>query len=482
VNLYKAVLTLAAITLTFSGALARAQGLSLLRDSEMEIFLDDHSRPIFAAAGLTPESIKILIVNDGSFNAFAGGKYMGVNTGFLTIVDTPAQMEAVIAHEAGHLAIGHSVRSDDAVAAATRPMLLGLLLAAGAIAAGAGDAGVGLLSLGQTVGIANYLKYSRGQESAADQASITYLDRLGKSSKGALEIWGKMRNFQIIRGQDINPYLQTHPLANDRLSALRKRVEASPYYDVEDSPEEIERLHYIQAKIRGFLHDPNATLRHYPLTDQSGPAHYARAVAYFRQSKIDRALSEIRTLTAEQPDNPFFHEVEGQILFEYGRTDEAVGPYQRSVQLLSDNALLRIGLGRALLATGEPAHIKEAVTELKRALLLEPDNSYGWFELARAHSALGDDVMANLATAESRYYAGSKPEANRFARRAMAGLKRGTPEWRQAADIVLASQPEQGGPPLPPGIDEDGPAPRQPNEDKRQTPDVPDPEIGDQPS
>ena len=89
-------------------------------------------------------------------------------------------------------------------------MLLSLVLAAGAIAAGAPDAGIGILSLGQTVGIANLLKYSRGQESAADQASITYLDRLGKSSKGALEIWGKMRNFQIIRAKV--PLAERHDL------------------------------------------------------------------------------------------------------------------------------------------------------------------------------------------------------------------------------------------------------------------------------
>ena len=346
-SLYKVFLTVLAAVVTLASSLAHAQGVALLRDAEMEKFLDDHSRPIFAAAGLSPESIKILIINDGSFNAFAGGRYMGVNTGFLTTVDTPAQMEAVIAHEAGHLAGGHSARSDAMIASATRPMLLSLVLAAGAIAAGAPDAGIGILSLGQTVGIANLLRYSRGQESAADQASISYLDRLGRSSKGALEVWSKLRNSQILRGNEINPYAQTHPLANDRLSALRRRVEASPYYDVEDDPAEVERLKLIQAKIRGFLHEPAATLRHYPLTDQSDPAHYARAVAYFRQSKMDLAIPEIQTLIDAHPSNPYFHELKGQLLFEFGRADEAVAPYERSIQLLSDNALMRINLGRA---------------------------------------------------------------------------------------------------------------------------------------
>jgi predicted Zn-dependent protease len=472
--LRKLVFLLTAFAFFFSNIAAHAQRISLLRDAEMEKFLDDYSRPIFAAAGLPPDSIEILIVNDGSFNAFAGGRYMGVHTGFLTTVDTPNQMEAVIAHEAGHLAGGHTARTGDAIATASRPMILGLLLGAAAIAAGAPDAGLAALSLGQTVGTANFLKYSRGQEAAADQAGITYLTKLGKSGQGALEVWRKLRNQQIIRGYNINPYWVTHPLANARLTALQSRVEASPYLDVKDPPEEIERLKYIQAKIHGFLHDPNATLRKFPLSDQSGPAHYARAVAYFRIAKMDEALSEIRTLTAQDPSNPYFHELEGQMLFEFGRTNEAIAPHRQSVELLSDNALLRINLGRALLASGEPEMIEESSEEFRRALLLEPDNSFGWFELARAYGALDREPMALLATAESRFHAGAKVDANQFARRAMAGLSRGTPEWRQASDIILATQPEGQAIPLPPGVGEPAPR-RQPEDETDQTPDVPDP-------
>jgi len=471
----KTFLSIAAAATAFGGALAQAQSLSLLRDAEIEKFLDEYSTPIFAAAGLPEGSIKILLVGDQTLNAFAGGRYMGINTGLLTIAETPNQIEGVIAHETGHFAGGHSARSDEMIARATRPMLLSLVLAAGAIAAGAPEAGIGIIGLGQNIGRAEFLRYSRSQESAADQASITYLERIGRSSKGSLELWRNVRNAQIIRGDRINPYLQSHPLANARLTALRQRAEASPYYDVEDSPEEIERLHFIQAKIRGFMQDTNSTLRQYPLSDQSEPAHYARAVAYYRGSQLEKALKEVRTLTAAQPGNPYFHELEGQMLFEFGHIDESIEPHRISTVLAPDVALLRINLGRALIAAEDPEKYQKAVTQLKRALLLEPDNGFGWFELARAYSGLDDETMANLATAEARYHAGAKPDANRFARRAMAGLKKGTPEWRQAADIILASQPHDGTPaPLPAGIEDEAPAPR-PEPDGDDTVDVPDP-------
>ncbi len=476
-KLRKFCLSIAVLMATVGTPLAQARGISLLRDAEIEEFLDEYSRPIFRAAGLNEDSIQILLVADQSLNAFAGGRYMGVNSGLLTIAETPNQIEGVIAHEAGHLAGGHSVRTDAAIASASRPMLLSLILAAGAVAAGAPEAGIGILGLGQNIGTANFLKYSRGQESTADQSSITYLDRIGHSSKGATELWRNVRNSQIIRGRQINPYRQTHPLANDRLSALQQRAEVSPYYEVEDSPEEIERLRFIQAKIHGFLEEPHATLRRYPLSDQSDPAHYARAVAYYRTSQVEKALIEIRTLTEARPDNPYFHELEGQMLFEFGKVEESIEPHKKAIALKSDNALLRIGLGRALNAMDAPENFEEAVTEFKRALLLEPDNGFGWYELARAYGGLENDTMADLATAESRYHAGAKPDANAFARRAMAGLRKGTPEWRQAADIVLATQSQTGGAALPSGIDDDAPAPRQIPETPPSRPDVPDPTI-----
>lgn len=474
----KTVAAIAAAATAIAPIAAQAQSISLLRDAEIELWLDDYSRPIFRAAGLNPSSIQILLVNDPSFNAFAGGRYMGVNTGLFTFAETPNEIEGVIAHEAAHLAANHSTRRAEAMANAGRPMILGLLLAAGAVAAGAPEAGIGLLGLGQTVGIADYLVYSRSQESTSDQLSITYLDRLGKSSKGAMEIWSRLRNYQIITGYRINPYLQSHPLANERINALETRAVASPYFDVKDSPEDIARLRLIQAKIKGFLHDPMQTLRDYPLSDQSQPAHYARAVAYFRNSQIDNALKEVRALTEARPDYPYFHELEGQILFEYGRTDEAIEPNRKAVELLPNNALLRIGLGRSLLASGDTAKVQQAVNELKRATAIERDNGFAWFELARAYAEIGDEPKANLATAESRFHAGMKPDANQFARRALPGLERGTPEWRQAMDIIFATQPEDGALPIP-AETQPAPAPAPAPQEEKKRPDVPDPVIVD---
>lgn len=420
-------------------AIAPAQAQMLLRDAEIEEWLDEYSRPLFRAAGLPADQIDILLIGADEPNAFAGGFTMGVFTGLITHADTPNQVEGVIAHEAAHIAGGHSARTAEAMAAASRPMLLSLVLAAGAIAAGAPQAGIGIMGLGQTIGMASILRYSRGQEASADQAAVTYLDSLGKSSAGLIEFFGKLRNRQVLTSRRVNPYIQSHPLSNARITALTERATASRFYNVKDSVEDIAKLKLIQAKINGFLQETNQTLRQYPLIDQSDPARYARAVAYYRASMLEKALPEIEHLIATYPENPYYHELKGQMLFEFGHIEKSIEPHERSVELAPTKALLRINHGRALVALEDAARYPEAVRALKSALLIEPDNGFGWFELARAYAGLGQESMADLAMAEARFHGGAKGEAAIFARRAMNGLQRGTPEYRQAADIVAAA-------------------------------------------
>lgn len=468
-RLRKFFLGAAAATLAAAPSAASAQ--SVLRDAEIEQWLQDYSYPIFRAAGIDPPSVNILIIGDPTPNAFAGGLNMGIHTGLITTADTPNQIEGVIAHEAGHIAGGHTARTADAISKASTPILLSLVLAAGAIAAGSPEAGIGILGLGQNIAIGNFLTYSRGQEATADQAALSYLQATGKSPEGLIEFFGKLRNEQIIRGYKVNPYLQSHPLANERMSTLEAKAAASPYAAKKDTPEEIARLNLIKGKINGFLMEPNVALRKYPLSDQSQEAQYARAVAYYRNADLEKGLKEIDRLIAAKPADPYFYELKGQMLFEFGRVAESIEPHAKSVELAPSKALLKINLGRALAATDDPANLDRAVKVLKTALQIEPDNAFGWFELARAYGGLDKENLANLATAESRYYVGKRAEAAQFARRARAGFKEGTPEWRRASDIMLAAQGDDGeGRPR----SDEAPAP-EPERPERKAPDVPDP-------
>ncbi|MEL7027703.1 MAG: M48 family peptidase, partial [Pseudomonadota bacterium] len=156
---------------------------------------------------------------------------------------------------------------------------------------------------------------------------------------------------------------------------------------------------------------------------------------------IDKALEGVEELIAEEPDNAYFHELKGQMLFEHGRVAEAIGPHSRSVELAPDKALLHVNAARALLATERSENAETALGHLKTATQLEPKNSFAWFEMANAYGQLNNEPMANLATAERYYAVGAREQAFSFAQRAKEGLPRNTPEWRSAIDIMALTGP-----------------------------------------
>ena len=94
---------------------ARAQdlpkGLPLIRDAETEQLLREYTAPILRAAGLTQQNIRVVIINDRSFNAFVvDGHNMFMHAGTLMEAKTPNQVIGVIAHESGHITGGHLAR------------------------------------------------------------------------------------------------------------------------------------------------------------------------------------------------------------------------------------------------------------------------------------------------------------------------------------------------------------------------------------
>ncbi|HEY4123674.1 MAG TPA: hypothetical protein VGM36_03615, partial [Rhizomicrobium sp.] len=234
-------------------------------------------------------------------------------------------------------------------------------------------------------------------------------------------------------------FVSDHPADRERIDALQTRVEASPYKDVPDTPENIKEFHMIQAKLAGFLSKPDDVIVRYPLTDQSDEAHYARAMAYFRQPDMKKALDETNALIATNPKNPYFWELLGQIYVEMSQPRKGVAPYQKSVDLMPDAPLLRVSLAAAQLATEIPALAQPALDNLKIALLQEDSNSFAWYEAAQAYSDLGNKPMADLATAELHYQGGDMRGAMHFAKSASLKLAKGSTDWQHANDILAAA-------------------------------------------
>jgi predicted Zn-dependent protease len=254
--------------------------------------------------------------------------------------------------------------------------------------------------------------------------------------------------------QGINPYLQSHPMPQQRLTQLRALAEASPYYANTDPPELQFRHDLMKAKLFGFLDDPQTTFNRYPQSDQSLPARYARAIATYRQSGVDAAMPQLDALIAAQPNNPYFYEIKGQFLFESGKAAAAVPPLREAVRLSPDEPLLRIMLGQALLGTNDRRLVDEAITNLRTALVREDSSAMGYRQLAAAYARKAEAAQApgakrqymaqaELASAEAYFYEGQLKRAKQQAKRAKAGFVDGTPNWIRADDILAFEVPKR---------------------------------------
>ncbi|MFC5371138.1 M48 family metalloprotease [Brevundimonas faecalis] len=425
-----------AAVLTSAGA---ASAQSLIRDTEIEGIIHEWSEPVLDAMGLEPSEIEILLVNDQELNAFATrGRIMGLNTGLILQTKTPNQLLGVIAHEAGHIKNRHTLR-DGAQNAGMQPMIMTMALGALAAIAGAPDAGAALLASSQYFGTLGALRYMQSQEGEADITGARALERAGESGKGMVEFFENFRAQEVFSDQRRYPYFRSHPLSSQRIESLRRPVEAAAHYNHQDSPERMAQHALVVAKIRSFMEAPNATLRDYPSSNTSLPARYARTIAWFRDGQTDKSLTAVDALLAEQPENPYFWELKGQILFEEGRPGDAITAHQRAVELKPDAPLLKINLAHALIETADPTKLDAAVDQLKRAIALEKDNTLAWRLLGQAYASQGKEGEARLASAEYWFALGRTEQANQFAMRARDMLDRNSIEWRRATDIVFAS-------------------------------------------
>jgi len=418
-------------------AAGQGRAPSLVRDAEIERIIRDYATPIFTAAGLEPDDVRIHLVNDPALNAFvAGGQRLFVHTGLLLRAETPNQVIGVIAHEAGHISGGHLARLQDELRnAETKSIMAFVLGTAAALATGDSRAAGAVIVAGQDVAIKDLLRYTRQQESAADQAGMRFLDASGQSSRGLLEFFRILQTNEALTGRGGNPYLMTHPLTSDRITTVSNHVAISKWSDVPVQRDQQARHTRMRAKIAGFLASYDDALRLFPETDNSLPARYARSIAYYRLADLKRALPLVDGLIAEEPDNPWFHELRGQMLFENGRVADSLPSAQKAVDLAPDEGLLRLGLAKAQVEAGDEALLEPAKRNLLAAQGSEGDAPELWRLLAVVHGRLGETGMTALAQAEYAMRRGERSLAKSHAKRAEGLLPVGSPGWLRAQDL-----------------------------------------------
>lgn len=429
-----------------SGVLAQAPSsgprLTVIRDAETETLLRNFANPLFRAAGVDPNLVRIVLIRDNAINSFVStGNLLFVNTGLIVKSETALEMVGVLAHETGHIAGGHLAKLPEAMRAAMIESLVAVLIGAAAGAAGRSGAGVGAGLGAQQIAQRNFLSFARGMEKSADQAAVGILDSLGWSARGMLELFHHLEDQQLLVSSLQDPYLLTHPLNRERVAFVQNHLDKSPHSN-KPLPEGFETgFQMVRAKLKGFLTPSSVTLRTILETDRTPPARYARAIAYYRLGHLADALRLLDSLLVEQPANPWLHELKGQMLFENGRVGDSLPSYREAARLAPEQGLIRIGLAHAMVEVGDPILLRPAILQIQTALDRDRSNSDGWRTLGVAWGKLGDLGQANLALAEEAMLNGDIVTARQLASRAEKLLPSG-PARLRAGDISNAVKKE----------------------------------------
>lgn len=379
-----------------------AENLTLISDAETQNFLAQVLQPLYKAAGVNFNADKIFIVRDNSLNAFVSdGNYMFVHTGTLIEATNTNELSGILAHETGHILGGHIVRQKLKLQK-MQYVMLGSMIAAGAaaISTGRGDAAMAVMLGSQSSAINSMLHYQTQEERSADESAIKLLAQTHQSTQGLLNFMNKIKRRNALSGISESSYFRTHPMTSERIAHF---VEASKNNHFPTQNKLDDKFLLVKAKLAAFLLDKAKVSRMYPSSDHSTAARYAQSILAFRQNDIPGAIGLIDGLLAEQPNNPYFHELKGQFLFETGRVKESVGEYEKALQLLPNNYLLQTSLAQAMLENNpKKADVQRIINLLQKSLISVPNPS-GWQLLSRAYDLNGQRAESLYAAAEFSY-------------------------------------------------------------------------------
>jgi predicted Zn-dependent protease len=161
------------------------------------------------------------VMDDAAVNAFAlPGGFIYVTRGLLAHLTSEAELASVVGHEIGHVTARHTA------AEMSKQQLIGLGLAVGSMAnaqvakyAGTANQALGIL----------YLKFSRDDESQADQLGLRYMRRANYDPRQMPEVFRLLERVSASGGGGRLPtWLATHPNPENRAAAVTGQIAALP--------------------------------------------------------------------------------------------------------------------------------------------------------------------------------------------------------------------------------------------------------------
>ncbi len=432
--------SVAALALALSLA-GEARAVSLIRDAETERLLNDMARPVLDAAGLDADIVRILVINDSAINAFAtGSNYVLLNAGLFNAAEDYRTLLSVLAHEIAHVAGGDVIRLTEQIGRVQGPATLLSMVALIAAGSGAGsiEAAIGGFAITQQIAERTILQYTRSEELAADAAAVGYLESSGVDPSAMLAMLDILNETDLSARDAKDSYASTHPLPRERLASLEPDIARSAARGAQPDPQLVYRYARVRSKVLTFLARPERIASLADAVPQTETDWLVAAIARHQRGNLAGAVEAADWLIEAQPQDPFYLELKGQILFERGKPEAALEPLRMAVALAGDEPLITTALADALVALDTAEADEEARQLLQPVVEDDPLASRPRRVLALAEARSGHEDRAALLSAEVEMLRGRPDRARNLARRAVQLAPEGSATWHRARDLLLA--------------------------------------------
>ena len=440
---------------------ARAEQVRVVVDAEVAHTLALLAQPLLPTLGDAAERLKLHVLWNNQVNAFvSAGTHVVVYSGLIRTAESAEELQAVLAHEFGHVTADHYALTVSDRDRAQRVALL-LVFASLPLVAVSGEAAIAA-AIGLPQAVINLtLAEQRARETIADNSALQILERAKVSPRGLVSF---LRNLGGEKAVGYAQYLQTHPATEDRVAFLQERVRRSPFLSHQASNAERQAFARLKAKLDAFALEPALVLKKYDRkkfarnsnsasSDKSGQVlaeagGLARAIAFYRQQKTSQALREVAALLRQAPDDPFFFELKGDIL-RASTPDKphegellAQAAYRKALEHfeakhLRDNSYdlpIRLSLFDSLLETDT---LEEAAALMEEALARSPRSILARRKLARLYERQGRHAERALVWAEALWLGGERKKAYCSAQEAIRQLPTDSPQRLRAEDLTL---------------------------------------------
>ena len=330
--------------------------LNVIRDAETENLFKEIAIELMKGSKFDAKQISFFIDNQDYINAFVvPGQKIFLTTQLIIQSKRIDDLAGVIGHEIGHIVGGHFSKRMKITEKTSMINIISSILAAGALAVGAGPAGTAILLGGQNLGTGKLLSFSRTQESLADQTAIRLMKKSGFSLDGMLNIFKILERNESLK--KINPYFLTHPLSSERKKVIKLNLLNQ---NIKEFHSLNAKFSLVKAKVNGFFLEEEELNILYPSLSTI-ESLYAFSFRNYKIGKIGDAIKLINECIKIDEENPYFYELKGQILFESGKTFESIYAFRKAKELKPDEKSFNLFLAKSLYHSKKDSFLNESI-------------------------------------------------------------------------------------------------------------------------